>query len=97
MNHPDKAQRSPVSKHEGHNPDDPRVEVVEDLAMVLCSCCSDGLLRWRDRQCKSDWAHHDPFEIEGVECDAASMLTAAVELGIPIYTGAELEFETENA
>ena len=51
MDHPDKAQRSPVSKHEGHNPDDPRVEVVEDLAMALCSCCSDGLLRWRDRQC----------------------------------------------
>ena len=97
MEHPDKAQRSPVSKHEGHNPDDPRVEVIEDLAMVMCSCCSEGLLRFRDPQCMSDWAHSDPFESEGVECEAASMLTAAVDLGIPIYTGSDLSFEAEDA
>ena len=95
MDHPDKAQRSPTSLHEGHNPDDPRVAVIEDLAMVMCSCCSEGLTRFRHPQCKSEWVHCDPHEVEGVECDAASMLTAAVDLGVPIYLGAELEFEPE--
>jgi len=94
---PDKAQRSPVSKHDGHNPDDPRVETVEDLAMVMCSLCSEGLVRFCAPDCKSEWSHCDPHEIEGLECEAASMLTAAVALGVPIYTGADLEFETEAA
>jgi hypothetical protein len=92
MKDPDKAQRSPVSKHEGHDPTDPRVEVVEDLAMVMCSCCSEGLLRFRNPECHSEWCHSDPYETEGVECEAETMLTAAVTLGVPIYTGADLEF-----
>ncbi|MEQ1517540.1 MAG: hypothetical protein ABL931_13740 [Usitatibacteraceae bacterium] len=97
MDHPDKAQRSPVSKHEGHNPDDPRVAVIEDLAMVMCSCCSEGLLRWREPMCKSEWCHSDPHEREGVECEASAMLAAAVELGVPIYTGADLQFGDEDS
>lgn len=93
MDHPNRAQRSPVSLHDGHNPNDPRVVVVEDLAMVMCSCCSDGELRWRDRDCPSVFWHSDITDVEGSECEAARMLDAACDLGVPIYTGAELEFE----
>jgi hypothetical protein len=92
MDLPDKGQRSPVGKHEGHDPDDPRLAVVEDLAMVMCSCCSEGLLRWRNPDCKSEWSHSDPYQTEGVECEASELLSAAVTLGVPIYTGAELDF-----
>lgn len=91
-------QRSATSKHEGHNPSDPRVAVIEDLAQVMCSGCSAGEHRWRAHDCDSEWSHLDRYDpYEGQECEASAMLTAAVALGIPIYTGAELEFETTES
>ena len=93
-------QTSKVSQCVGHNPHDPRVQVIEDLAMVMCSACSDDELRWRNPECDSEWVHHDDVSpYEGQECEASAMLTAAMTLGIPLYTGADLEFaepETVN-
>lgn len=80
-----------VPMHEGHNPFDPRVFVVEDLAMVQCAYCGDGRMRWRDHN-SPEWCHQPEWGDEAEECDANSMLNSALELGIPIYTGSELEF-----
>ena len=84
--------------HPGHDPRDPRVVVVEELAMVMCSACSDEALRWRNRECDSEWVHHDSVSpYEGEECEASAVLTAAIKLGIPLYTGAELDFPEDPA
>lgn len=78
-----------VSKHPGHDPADPSVLLVETLAMVQCAYCSDGDQRWLDRLDRI-FLHADNYEAH--ECEANATLRAAMEIGVPIYTGAELEF-----
>ncbi len=85
-----------VCKHEGHDPTDPRVYTVESLAMVMCGYCSEGALRWRYPGSETEWGHAEPFGYDADECEAGHMLAAAVELGIPIYTGADLEFSEDE-
>lgn len=77
-----------ASAHEGHDPNDPRVYTVESLAMVMCGYCSAGELRWRTDA--GEWCHSDAYE--ATDCEALMVLDAALTLGIPIYTGAELDF-----
>ena len=96
MDCPNKYQRSAVSLHADHDPNDPRVAVVEDLAMIMCSQCSGGVPRWRDRQ-SGEYVHDETFSDDASDCEAHNMLHSAAELDIPIYTGAELRFETETA
>ena len=96
MDLPNKHQRSAVSLHADHDPNDPRVAVVEDLAMMMCSRCSNGDHRWQDPQ-SGEYVHAEPFDLEACDCEAHTMLHSAVKIGIPIYTGAELEFEAETA
>jgi hypothetical protein len=67
-------------------------ETVEALAMVLCPCCSDKKLRWRDRTDGTFCHQQEFFDQEGIECEASAMLEAAMSLGIEIDTGAHLEF-----
>lgn len=84
------------SQHEGHDPSDPRVGTVEDLAMMMCGACSGGDdHRWQDRDDEAFY-HADPYVMEGYDCEASTMLQAALGLGIPIYTGAELDFATDE-
>ncbi len=85
-------QRSKVSLHEGHDPIDPRVAMVEDMACDLCCECSNGALRWQDRYSKS-FFHPDDLGYEATTCEASNLLRTALTHGSPIYTGAELEFE----
>lgn len=80
-----------IPMHEGHDPADPSALLVETLAMVLCSYCSGGSLRWRDRT-DDIFCHQEDFSDEGVECEASRMLKAALQIGVPIYAGSELEF-----
>ena len=80
-----------VSMHDDHDPADPAALLVETLAMVECAYCSDGDLRWLDRV-DQIFVHQEEFGYEAVECEANHMLKAARKIGVPIYTGAELEF-----
>lgn len=80
-----------VSMHPGHDPSDPHCLLTETIAMVMCSGCSGGEMRWRDRQ-SDEFVHAEPFGYDAVDCDANHMLNAALKIGVPIYTGAELEF-----
>ena len=79
------------SQHEGHDPTDPRTVLVEDLAAKICDYCAHGDLRWRDPDDTAVFAHNEEFGCDAHECDASHLLRAAVELGVPIYTGANLE------
>jgi len=83
------------SQHEGHDPHDERTKLVEDLAMVMCGYCSAGDHRWRDAG-DGSFYHRDEFVDEGKDCEASRMLEAALDLKVPIYTGAELEFSTDE-
>jgi nucleoside phosphorylase len=78
--------------HEGHVPDDPRTLLVEEMAMIMCGHCSEGRLRWLSHDYK-EWCHNDDFGREATECEADAMLDAAKAAGVPLYTGAELEFD----
>jgi hypothetical protein len=78
-----------TAMHPGHEPEHPSVLLVETLAMVECAWCADGDLRWRDRM-DDIFVHADHFEAR--ECEANHLLQAATQIGVPIYTGAELEF-----
>lgn len=86
--------RARTSQHPGHVPDDPRVKMVEDMAADQCMLCSEGVHRWRgpDRQ----FSHVCHTNYEADECEAHNTLTIAVRHGVPIYTGAELEFPDET-
>lgn len=80
------------SAHPGHVPDDPRTLLIEEIAMIMCPLCSDGQLRWQDRHDES-FCHADDTHDEAVDCEATFMLQAARDADVPIYTGAELEFD----
>ena len=80
-----------ISRHEGHEPGNPNVLLVETLAMVQCSACSGDMLRWRDRQ-SGEFVHQERFGYDATECEADHLLNAALKIGVQIYTGAELEF-----
>ena len=84
-----------VPMHEGHQPDHPAALLVETLAMVMCSSCSDGQQRWVDRQSK-EFVHAEPFGYGAEECDAHYVLKAALDIGVPLYTGAELKFPEDD-
>lgn len=90
----DRYQLSPKSLHAGHDPRDPRVAMVEAMAINDCGGCASGEHRWRDRQ-SGEFLHPDEFGYEASECEADNMLRIAIEHGVPIYTGAELEFPDE--
>ncbi len=89
-----KYQRSTVSKHAGHDPADPRVAMVEDMACDQCSACSEGEHRWRGPD--GQFAHPCPTHHEADECEAHNTLRIAIAHGVPLYTGAELEFPTDD-
>lgn len=88
----DRYQLSRTSLHDGHDPADPRVAMVEEMAIDQCCYCADGDQRWRDRQ-SGEFCHPDEFGYEANTCEAHNTLRIAVEHGVPIYTGLELEFE----
>lgn len=79
------------SQHPGHDPTDPRVLMVEDMAADQCGACGLGLHRWRDPHSKQFVHICETFD-EADECEAHNTLRIAVEHGVPLYTGAELEF-----
>lgn len=79
------------SQHEGHDPTDPRVLMVEEMAADQCSACSLGLHRWRDPHTKQ-FMHICETLDEADECEAHNTLRIAVDHGVPLYTGAELDF-----
>lgn len=79
------------SQHAGHDPADPRVLMVEDMAADQCDMCSLGLHRWRDPHTKQ-FVHMCETHYEADECEAHNTLRIAVDHGVPLYTGAELEF-----
>jgi hypothetical protein len=79
------------SQHEGHDPHDARVAMVEEMAADMCSACGHGLHRWRDRSSKQFVHVCETFD-DADECEAHNLLRIAVDHGVPIYTGAELEF-----
>ncbi len=87
----DRYQLSQTSLHAGHDPSDPRVAMVEAMAIDNCEWCADGVHRWRDRQ-SGEFVHPEEFRYEAASCEAHNLLRIAVEHGVPIYTGAELEF-----
>lgn len=91
---PARWQNSPRSIHVGHNPADPRVRMVEEMAADQCASCSEGVHRYRCPD--GQFAHPDDTYPEGYECEAHNTLRIAVDHGVPIYTGAELEFQEEN-
>lgn len=80
-----------VSMHVGHEPENPNVLLVETLAMVQCSGCSGDMIRWRDRQ-SGEFVHQEQFGYDATECEADNLLNTALKIGVPIYTGAELDF-----
>lgn len=84
-----------VSMHAGHEPADPNVLLVETLAMVQCSACSSDMIRWRDRQ-SGEFVHQEQFGYDATECQADHLLKTALKIGVPIYTGAELEFPEDD-
>lgn len=84
------------SQHEGHDPLDPRTLLVEDLAGKMCDYCAHGDLRWRDRDDSAVFCHNEEFGYDANECEASQLLRSAVELGVPIYTGANLDIETRG-
>lgn len=84
------------SQHEGHDPTDPRTVLVEDLASHMCGYCAAGEHRWRDREDDGIWCHQEPFGYDANECECSSLLNAAIEAGVPIYTGAELHFDVDE-
>lgn len=88
----DNYQLSLASLHEGHDPTDPRVWMVEEMAIDQCCYCADGDQRWRDRQ-SGEFCHPDEFGYEANTCEAHNTLRIAVEHGVPIYTGLELKFD----
>ena len=64
--------------------------------MMLCGACSLGEdHRWQDRADK-EFYHADPHVFEDYDCEASRTLRAALDLGIPIYTGAQLEFSSAD-
>lgn len=79
------------SQHDGHDPTDPRVSMVEAMAADQCGACSLGLHRWRDPYTKQ-FVHICETFNEADECEAHNTLRIAVDHGVPLYTGAELEF-----
>lgn len=82
-----------ISRHRGHDPSDPRVKLIEELAGDRCGYCAEGRLRW---QCPSGmFAHACPTHHEADECEAHNILVIAMRHGVPIYTGADLEFPEE--
>ncbi len=81
------------SRHEGHEPTDHRTVLVEDLAMHICDYCAHGALRWRDPDDPAVWCHNEEFGYDARECEASYMLNAAIKVGVPIYTGADLEIQ----
>jgi len=90
-----KDQLSKVSLHPGHEPTDPRVAMVEEMAIDQCGYCADRTHRWRDRQ-SGEFVHLEEFGYDANSCEAHNMLRIAVEHGVPIYTGAELEFSEDE-
>lgn len=67
-------------------------ETVEAIAAVICDLCSAKKLRWKDRR-YGDFCHQaEPHDTEATDCDADAVLEAALKLGIPIDTGAQLNF-----
>jgi len=88
-------QLAPVSLHEGHDPTDPRVTMIEEMACDQCGYCSDGSHRWRDRK-SGAFCHEEKFGYDADECEAHNILRIAVDHGVPIYTGAQLEFDDED-
>lgn len=86
-------QLSSVSLHPGHDPTDPRVAMVEEMAIDQCGWCADGDHRWRDRA-SGEFCHADAYEAS--ECEAHNTLRIAVDYGVPLYTGAELEFPEDD-
>lgn len=91
----DRYQLSKASLHPGHDPDDPRVAMVEEMAIDQCGGCAAGDHRWRDRQ-GGEFVHPGEFGYEASECEAHNTLRIAVDYGVPIYTGAELEFPDDE-
>ncbi len=83
------------SQHEGHDPRDARVLMVEEMAADVCSACGHGLHRWRDRSSK-EFVHVCETFSEADECEANNLLQIAINHGVPIYTGAELVFDDET-
>lgn len=95
---PSKMERvAEASQHEGHDPRDERTMLVEELASRLCGYCAHGDHRWRDRDDDGVWVHTEEFGYDANECEASNVLSAAVAIGVPVYTGAELEFPTSDA
>lgn len=90
----DKYQLAKSSLHEGHDPSDTRVAMVEEMAIDQCSYCADGRHRWRDRQ-SGEFCHEEEFGYDADSCEAHNLLRIAVDHGVPIYTGAELDFEDD--
>jgi hypothetical protein len=91
----DKYQLSPTTLHEGHNPEDPRVLMIEEMAINQCDYCAHGYHRWRDRQ-SGEFVHVEEFGYDADSCEAHNTLRIAVDHGVPIYTGAELQFDEEE-
>jgi hypothetical protein len=88
-------QLSQSSLHSGHDPSDPRVSMIEEMAIDSCASCAEGQLRWRDRQ-SGEFVHPDDFGYEADSCKAHNLLRIAVDHGVPIYTGADLEFPEDD-
>lgn len=84
------------SQHDGHDPHDARTKLVEEMASHVCDYCAHGDHRWRDRDDSHVWLHEEQFGYSATECEASHMLSAAVAIGVPIYTGAELQFPTDS-
>lgn len=84
------------SQHDGHDPADPRVAMVEAMAADQCSACSDGVHRWQDKASGEFFHVCDTF-VDADECEASNTLRIAVKHGVPLYTGAELEFHHDDA
>lgn len=92
----DRYHLSERSRHEGHDPADPRVWMVEEMAIDQCGACAEGIHRWFDPH-RAKFVHHNDFGYKAYECDAHNTLLIAVEHDVPIYTGAELEFPDDDA
>lgn len=92
---PEKWQNAKTSAHAGHEPTDPRVAMVEEMAADYCMACSDGEHRWQDRQ-SGEFVHPDDTHPEAYDCEASNLLRIAKQHGVPLYTGAELEFPDDE-
>lgn len=91
----DRYQNSTASLHVGHDPADLRVAMVEEMAADACCYCSHGDHRWQDRQ-SAEFVHADDTFPEANECEASNLLRIAKQHGVPLYTGAELEFPEDE-